>query len=230
MAASAPLIEWLHAATNRINLLDLPVRRLLAVDGLGQPRGIVFTESADALREVMHLIAARHRAESHERGPSAHLEALWWVGEPGTEHGSATTRLDRARQSAPAESLRWRLMLEIPGTVSDDEVHEAIERARTERHDRLGLDRIELGRLDEGRCAQILHVGDPAAESTTLERLESGVTREGYRLLGPHHEIYLSDIRLTEPGHWRLIIRYPVERVEGYATIAAPAEIPVPDR
>jgi hypothetical protein len=234
MDASAPLIEWLHAATDRINLIDLPVRRMLSVDGLGEPRGIVFTESAEALREVMHQIARRHPSPTHERQTSAHLEAIWWVGAPGepphfayVDLAAGPARLDRARASHPDLALRWRLMLELPGNVADDEARTVTERARTERHDRLGIDRIEITQLAEGRCAQILHVGAFADESPTLDRLESGVTSEGYELVGPHHEVFLSDIRLSDPSRWRRIIRYPVRRIEGYATIGAPAEIPV---
>jgi hypothetical protein len=226
MTASAPLIEWLHAATDRINLLDLPVRRVLAVDGVGEPGGIVFTESAGALSELMHQIAAGHQPRTHERRTSAHLEALLWVDESA---GSAIVRLDRARQANPDRSLRWRLLLELPQAVTDDEAREIGARAGTMRHDRLGLDRVEVAGLEEGRCAQILHVGAFATETPTLDRLEMGVTSEGYRLVGPHHEIFLSDVRLTDPGHWRRIIRYPVGRIEGYATIGAPAEIVVPE-
>jgi hypothetical protein len=222
MAASAPLIEWLHAATDRINLLDLPRRRVLAVDGLGEPHGIVFMESADALRLLLHDILAQHQPRSHDRPPSTHLEGIWWM-----EGETDLVRLDRARQANPDRSLRWRLLVELPARIGDDEALEAAARARTERHDRLGIDRIDLAELDEGRCAQILHIGEFATETPTLDRLEAAVASEGYRLVGPHHEIYLSDIRLTDPTHWRRIIRYPVARVEGFATISAPAEIVV---
>jgi hypothetical protein len=233
MAASAPHIEWLHAATDRINLIDLPVRRVLAVDGVGEPRGIVFTESADALRSLLHEISSRHQPRSQDRPTSAHLEALWSVdAEPDLAHApdaqAKAMRLDLARAANPDRSLHWRLLVELPATIGDDEARDAAARARTERHDRLGIDRIEMVEFEEGRCAQILHVGAFASETPTLERLEAGVTSEGYRLVGPHHEIYLTDIRLSEPSRWRRIIRYRVSRIEGYATIGAPAEIVVP--
>jgi hypothetical protein len=232
MAASAPLIEWLHAATDRINLLDLPVRRVLGVDGIGEPRGIVFMESADALRTLLHEMSIRHQSRPEDRPASAHLEALWWLeNDPDRGHaaesGEVPVRLDHARQANPDRSLHWRLLVELPARIADDEALEAASRARTERHDRLGIDRIELAELHEGRCAQILHIGTFASETPTLDRLDTGVSNEGYRLVGPHHEIYLTDVRLSEPARWRRIIRYPVDRIEGFAAIGAPAEIVV---
>jgi hypothetical protein len=40
------------------------------------------------------------------------------------------------------------------------------------------------------------------------------VPEQGLRLVGKHHEIYLSDPRRTDPARLRTILRQPVARAE----------------
>lgn len=57
------------------------------------------------------------------------------------------------------------------------------------------LDRIRFERLEEGRCAQVLH---------------AFIAASGAGLRGKHHEIYLSDIQKAEPAKWKTILRQPL--------------------
>lgn len=75
--------------------------------------------------------------------------------------------------------------------------------------------RVEL--LDEGSCAEVIHVGPYAEEAPTIARLHEFIRASGRTPRGRHHEIYLSDPRRTKPERLRTVIRQPV---------AAPAETP----
>jgi len=72
--------------------------------------------------------------------------------------------------------------------------------------------RLEI--LDEGRALQILHIGSYDDEGPTLAKLHDEVMpSQGLTFVGPHHEIYLSDARKTEPAKLKTILRQPVGAV-----------------
>jgi len=68
--------------------------------------------------------------------------------------------------------------------------------------------RIEL--LEEGPCAEVLHVGPYADEAATIARLHTFIRESGRAPRGRHHEIYLSDPRRTRPDRLRTVLRQPV--------------------
>ncbi|MNP65847.1 Bacterial transcription activator, effector binding domain [compost metagenome] len=70
---------------------------------------------------------------------------------------------------------------------------------------------VRLERLEEGKCAQVLHVGPYADEEPTIQRLHAFIEEQGLRLRGKHHEIYLGDPRRAAPDKLQTIIRQPVE-------------------
>ena len=59
---------------------------------------------------------------------------------------------------------------------------------------------------------QTLHLGPFDDEGPVLARMhEEFIPAHGLRMTGKHHEIYLSDIRRTDPAKLRTILRQPVE-------------------
>ena len=71
---------------------------------------------------------------------------------------------------------------------------------------------VALESMREGLCVQALHVGPYATEAATIDRMVEFAGREGLTVVGPHHEIYLSDPRRSRPERLRTILRYPVRR------------------
>ena len=63
---------------------------------------------------------------------------------------------------------------------------------------------------EEGRAAQVMHIGPYAAEAPTIERLHAFIREHGCELTGKHHEIYLGDPRRAAPEKLKTIIRQPV--------------------
>ncbi|MEI9906036.1 MAG: GyrI-like domain-containing protein [Asticcacaulis sp.] len=76
-----------------------------------------------------------------------------------------------------------------------------------------GLERARLARLDEGLCAQVLHIGSYDEEGPVLARLHKDwLPAHGLVENGHHHEIYLGDPRKTPPEKLRTLLRQPVRR------------------
>lgn len=67
--------------------------------------------------------------------------------------------------------------------------------------------------LEEGRCVQMLHVGPYNRENETIALMRILAEQKGLALVGPHHEIYLSDPRRSPPERLKTILREPVRPV-----------------
>jgi hypothetical protein len=179
-------------------LVDVPELSYLMVDGEGDP-----ASSADYVDAVETLYAVAYAARFDlKRGAGIDskvmpLEGIWWSDAAGDVWSSR-------------EAWRWTLMIAQPAAVTD----EVLQRARlVAARKRLiaSVDQLRLERMTEGRVAQVLHVGPYGeAERPTIVRLHAFVADQGLRARGPHHEIYLSDARRTDPARLRTIIRQPV--------------------
>jgi hypothetical protein len=104
----------------------------------------------------------------------------------------------------------WTLMIMVPEWIGQDLVAEAVERAG-EGNRPARLDDVRLEALSEGRCAQTLHVGSFDDEAGVLAGThDEFIPENGLRMVGRHHEIYLSDFRRTAPEKLRTLLRQPV--------------------
>jgi hypothetical protein len=74
------------------------------------------------------------------------------------------------------------------------------------------LDRVRFEAFDEGRAAQILHLGPFSTEGPTVARIDRYIESVGGRMAGKHHEIYLSDLTKTAPERLRTVVRHPFVR------------------
>jgi hypothetical protein len=74
------------------------------------------------------------------------------------------------------------------------------------------VDDVRLEALAEGRCVQTLHVGSFDDEAGVLAQMHDVfIPGRGLRMVGKHHEIYLSDFRRVAPEKQRTILRQPVD-------------------
>ncbi|MFA6439001.1 MAG: GyrI-like domain-containing protein, partial [Bacteriovoracaceae bacterium] len=125
------------------------------------------------------------------------LEGLWWV--PNMEQFSSKKK----------EDWLWRMMIMQPEFVTAEVFKNAVEIVRQKKNP-VALDKLTFGTYDEGKCAQILHVGPYSAEGPTIDRLHTFIAKQGYTRTGKHHEIYLNDPRKSASEKLKTIIRQPV--------------------
>jgi hypothetical protein len=134
--------------------------------------------------ESLYRASYAVRKAAGQKHVVAPLEGLWWADDLG-----AFTARDKG-------AWQWTMMIAQPDFVTADMVP----------------DGVRFESFDEGRCAQILHVGSYDDEAPTLARLhDEWLPANGLRERGKHHEIYLSDPRKVEAAKLKTVLRQPVQ-------------------
>jgi len=193
----------------RVELVDVPELSYVVVPGQGAPEGFDFAAAMQALYAVSwgaHFLA---RKAFGEAPPVMPLEALWWVGDEQRGIVEDVARGRATMADTDRDQWRWEAMIMQPDPIDAVVVAEAVAQARAKHLAALG--RLEFRTWQEGRCAQLLHVGPYAAESPSLAQLHTAIAEAGLRPRGHHHEIYLGDPRRSAPQRLRTILRQPVE-------------------
>ena len=172
--------------------------RFVKVDGAGDPNiAAAYKTAVEWLYGVsyaMKFAAKDVLARDYVVPP---LEVLWWSDDPGT-----FIRREKDR-------WQWTMMIMTPDFVTDSMFEDAVVKTLAKRSDRPSSLRFEP--YAEGRSLQIMHIGSYDDEGPVLKRLHNDVMPElGVTFDGPHHEVYLSDPRKTEPNKLKTILRQPI--------------------
>jgi hypothetical protein len=192
--------DELRVPADGVRFVAVDVRRVIAVDGEGSPELPGFQAAIGTLFPVaygLHFALKRRGIQA----PVGALEGLWWTPEE-LDPGSLTPGLGDLTR------WHWTLLIGIPDEATEAEVLAAIAEATRRRGSGNG---VRVVTLDEGRCAQVLHVGPYSAEAPTIERLHAAIAAAGLQPRGRHHEIYLGDPRRSAPQRLRTLIRQPVD-------------------
>lgn len=189
----------LYAAPREPVLVDVPELAFLMVDGRGDPNTAPeYTQAIEALYSVAYTLkfTLKRAAEPFDYTVMP-LEGLWWAPDMASFAAG-----DRSK-------WEWTAMIAQPDAVTAELVERAVEQASAKKPLPAAA-RLRLERFDEGRSAQVMHVGPYSAEGPTIERLHAFIAEHGLALRGKHHEIYLGDPRRTAPERLKTIIRQPV--------------------
>lgn len=193
-------LDAYRAARGEVRFLDVPPLSYLAVDGHGDPNGAAFAEAVAALYPLAYAIKMASKREHGRDFVVMPLEGLW----SADDWSSFTDARDKTRWD-------WTLLILQPDWIDEAMLEAARERVAAKGAPARLAD-VRLERLEEGRCAQTLHVGAFDDEGPVLARIHDEILpAEGLRPRGRHHEIYLSDARRVEPARRRTILRQPVE-------------------
>lgn len=193
----------------RVDFVDVPELAFVAVTGQGTPEGRAFAQAVQALHAVSYGAHFLLKKEFGVAPPVMPLEALWWVGEDERTVVEAVAWGGATMADTDRERWRWRAMIVQPEPIDGELVAEAVALARP--RELAALDRLTFDTWEEGRCAQLLHVGPYAAEAPSLRLLHEAIAQAHLRPRGRHHEVYLGDPRRSAPQHLRTILRQPVE-------------------
>ncbi|MCA9675038.1 MAG: GyrI-like domain-containing protein, partial [Myxococcales bacterium] len=128
------------------------------------------------------------------------LEGLWWAD----DMDAFTVARDKSR-------WHWTMMIMAPDWIDRAMFDAAVGRCSGPR-----VDEVRLEPLSEGRCVQTLHVGPFDAEAEVLARMhDEFIPANHLRMVGRHHEVYLSDPRRVASDKLRVILRQPVASADG---------------
>lgn len=194
----ARLKELYLPTTKDFVFVNVPEMQYVMIDGEGNPDGARFKHAVRWLFTAVHpikLIARERMGRDFVEPP---LEGLWWADDMNDFI------------AADKDRMKWRLMIVTADWVTEDMFEQAVATAS----ERLGEvpDSLRLARFDEGRCVQIMHIGDYSKAAAALARRLHHEFLPEHNLVvnGHHHEIYLSDPDRVAPEKMRTVLRQPV--------------------
>ena len=167
-------------------LVSVPPMTFVAMRGEGDPNveGGAYKEAVGVLYAIAYTIKMSkmgdHRIDGYYDFVVPPLEGFWW--QPGVEG------VDFANKA----TFHWIAAIRLPDFVTPEE----FAWAQTEAARKKGLDTTaaELLTIDEGLCAQIMHLGPYDDEPATVALLDA---LKAVRL--PAAEVHLTDIDAREP-------------------------------
>lgn len=193
-------LDAYHAQRGRFRIVDVPDLQYLMIDGHGDPNASpAFVAAVEALYPVAYTLKFASKRDAGRDYVVPPLEGLWWA----EDMDSFTTTRDKSRWD-------WTLLIMVPEWIDRGMFTAAVERVAA-KNGAARLEDVRLEPLSEGRCVQTLHVGSFDDEGDVLGRLHHEfIPDNGLRMVGRHHEIYLSDFRRVPPEKQRTILRQPV--------------------
>jgi hypothetical protein len=192
-----PTPEALIDATIHPDVVRIPERRVIALDGVGPPESATFVPSIGAIYAIAYGIKFAQKAKGRDFriGP---VESRWWA-EPPVAFGDA-----------PRETWRWQLRLAIPAGVTDRDLAAAVEALNEKpRHkpDVAGAAKsVKLITLEAQTLGRVLHIGPYGEEARSLEAARTALIDAGLQPKGPFIEVYLSDPRHTASSRLRTVL------------------------
>ncbi|OPJ61210.1 GyrI-like domain-containing protein [Clostridium oryzae] len=189
-------------------IIDVPEIIFIMIDGKGNPN--TCKEYKNAMEVLYGLSYSIKMSKMSGTQPDGYfeyvvppLEGLWWTnGE----------RFDGIHIKNKDEFC-WTSMIRQPNFVTV-EVFETAKKVLTKKKPNLDLSLARLEVFNEGKCAQIMHIGSFDDEPSTIKVLEEFIVEAGYQNdiseKRKHHEIYLSDPRKVSSEKLKTVIRHPI--------------------
>ena len=186
-------------SAKKVEAVDVPRMNFLMIDGKGDPN--TSQEFKDAIG-VLYPLSYTLKFMIKKGGIGVDygvlpLEGLWWADD-------MSSFVDDRR-----EHWQWTLMIMQPELVTEQMVQEANAQVLKKKNP-VSLPLVRFESFEEGKVAQILHVGPFSEEGPTVEKVHTFIEESGSQRRGKHHEIYLSDIRRAAADNWKTIIRQPM--------------------
>ncbi len=183
-----------------VALVDVPTMNYLMIDGEGDPNtSKSYAEAIETLFAVAYTVKFSVKKPQEVDYGVLPLESLWWADDM-----SAFSTGDKSR-------WKWTAMIMQPSFVTAKAVDAAVADVKKKKNP-AALAKLRFESLTEGTCAQTLHIGPFSEEGPTIERVHEFIRARGAKLVGKHHEIYLSDLRKAAPEKWKTVVRQPLAK------------------
>ncbi len=189
-----------NASAKKAEIVDIPLMNFLMINGEGDPNtSQAFQDAVEALFSISYTLkfTIKKGKEGIDYGVMP-LEGLWWADDMSQFNIENKT------------NWKWTLIIMQPEYVTEKLFLESIEQVKKKK-DLEALSKVHFKSFSEGKSAQIMHIGPFSEEGPTIEKLHNFIKESGFKLVGKHHEIYLSDIRKAAPEKWKTIIRQPIK-------------------
>jgi hypothetical protein len=107
------------------------------------------------------------------------------------------------------EEYSYSQMMQVPDLITIN-LYEEARRSFERNYKDSQAPQTEFVSIDQGLCAQKLHVGPYRETLKTLAVIERQVSELGYRIAGDHREIYLNLPVCNPVERWQTIVRVPL--------------------
>lgn len=187
-------------SAKEVEQINVPTMNYLMADGEGDPNTTpAFADAVEVLFSLAYALKfmVKKGALAIDYGVMS-LEGLWWADDMSTFSAA-----DKSR-------WKWTLMIAQPEFITKEMVDVAIAEVKKNKNP-AALAKVRFEAYSEGNAAQIMHIGPFSEESPNIERIHQFIESHGYKRVGKHHEIYLSDIRKTAPQKWKTVIRQAMQ-------------------
>ena len=184
--------------TKKVEVVEVPKMNFLMIDGDGGPNHPTFQNAIEVLFPLSYTL--KFMIKKSDIGIDygvLPLEGLWWA--------------DDMSSFIKDKKDDWKctLMIMQPELITNEMVVEAVNQVRVKKNP-TSLPLVRFESINEGKVAQIMHIGPFSEEGPTVQKLHSFIKDSGKKIIGKHHEVYLSDIRRAAPEKWKTIIRQPM--------------------
>ncbi len=190
-------------------LVDVPAMNFVAVRGKGDPNDPDgdYQRALNVLYSVAYTLKMSYKGARDIDGFFQYvvppLEGFWFnVDEKGVD-------------LSQKDKFEWLSAIRLPDFVKQDDFRWAVETASEKK--KVDYSAAQFVMIDEGLCAQCMHIGSYDSETRTLELIRQFVEEQGLtfdfsenRL---HHEIYLNDPRKTAQEKLKTVLRTPVKKI-----------------
>jgi hypothetical protein len=105
----------------------------------------------------------------------------------------------------------WTAMIMQPDVVNENIYHQAVQDVREKKSPK-SLDKLRFTSYDESRAAQVMYIGPYSEEGPTIQELHRFIIEQDGALDNNskhHHEVYLGDLRRSDPAKLRTVARQP---------------------
>ncbi len=189
-------------------IVTVPKANYIAVRGKGDPNdeGGAYQQAIGVLYAVAYTLKMSYKTDHRIEGFYDYvvppLEGFWWQeGIDGIEYSDKST-------------FCWISVIRLPDFITQADFDWAVETASKKK--KIDCSSTEFLTIDEGLCAQIMHIGPYDNEPASVALMDRFLEENGYEndlsVTRLHHEIYLSDARKVAPENWKTVIRHPIKK------------------
>jgi hypothetical protein len=185
-------------SAKEVEIVEVPQMNFLMIDGDGGPNHPTFQNAIEVLFPLSYTLKFMIKKSDIGIDYSVlPLEGLWWADD------MSSFIKDKK------DDWKWTLMIMQPELITNEMAVEAVNQVRVKKNP-TSLPLVRFESINEGKVAQIMHIGPFSEEGPTVQKLHSFIEDSGKKIIGKHHEVYLSDIRRAAPEKWKTIIRQPM--------------------
>lgn len=185
-------------------LVTIPLQKFIMLSGKGNPNENDFSDKVSALYSLAYAIKMGYKSVESNKDNSNKINDFTVYPLEGIWKQTGDSELIK-------ENLEYTIMIRQPDFITEEIVHEAVERVKIKKPNPL-YKHIFFNTTQDGKCVEILHVGSFDDEPISFQKMDSFAKEHGLtRTANYHREIYLNNSNRVPTHKLKTILRYSVK-------------------